>query len=62
MIPHLELYFGLIVARRLNLLDLKETVQYMVSRPRNFQLERKKDDYLIRWINAEDRDQNLLFG
>ena len=62
MIPHLELYFGLIVARRLNPLDLEETVQYMVSRGRNYDLELRKDDYLIRWMNSEDRDQNLLLG
>jgi hypothetical protein len=56
MIPHLELHFGLIVARRFNPLDLEETFQYMVTRRYLSGLQRRKDDYLIRWLNSQDRD------
>lgn len=56
MIPDLELHFGLIVARRFNPLDLEETFQYMVTRRHLSGLQRRKDDYLIRWLNSQDRD------
>ena len=56
MIPQLELYFGLIVARRINPFDLKKTFQYMVNRRQLPDLQRRKDDYLIRWLNSKDRD------
>lgn len=50
MVQDLELYHGLVVARRLDSIDLSESIDYMVSREGLGALEPHKGDYLASWL------------
>ena len=52
MVADLELYGDLVLLRRLDADSIQHSVDYLVNRELNYNLNRERDDYVVKWLNS----------
>ena len=56
MVSDLELHSDLIVVRRLDNDSIEQSINYMIRRDIDYNLKRKREDYVVKWLNSSGKE------
>lgn len=56
MVSDLELHSDLIVVRRLDNDSIEQSINYMIRRDIDYNLNRKREDYVVKWLNSSGKE------